>query len=973
MTQIKSALTHFYQKLNKVLFQLHPFVLPLLFLLIPYTNREIWAQNPESIMYEDTSEFRNILDSAKAKLNLKDYPEVVKKIEPVYNFCKQYPDYTGSWQSESLILLGRAHFNLKNFIVVQSLFQDLISAHSQYLRPLDLTNVHILLMYSYNALDNKVLARDEMELSIRTYLRDDFSSLQKYETLELKTMISNLLQFGRIIRDSYNDYERAISVYEKTLFLNSLCRAAEPSIYTILLTDIGYTYFLLRKYDKADAYYQNAMKYALSLDSGYLSTKSYTYSLVGKNHLRQRQFEQAFTCFEIASNIMVGLGKTNSVEFVNYCNNFGYYYDSIQQPSKAIEYYNKALSLLQSNGKGKSEGSAILHLYIGRSQLMLGKFNQAISSFNEDLDILENLFGKNYYKLFYSLEGMGESYYNWFLESGEDSLRLKSLAYFERGFLLLRKFISESEDVQLKKLILSKSAAFCSKYLIALNSKSLQNIDAKANFNRSWEVSEFLHNSLLLQNILETAMSFKNSILDSAMLQQEKMKLRINELEYQCQETIQTKRLSNTDSSILKQKSYISFLKDSLKIIQNKTSSEFTAQEGKNVSLEAPSLNEIQNFLNPRQTLLEYFTTDTFLYIFLITNNRYEIKTIPLKASLKVLVNQFNEGIFSYQLKSFGEKPDYESTIEKYVSAATELYNYLIAPLVMDLTPELYIIPDGLLGSISFDALLHSKPENPLNFNTYSFLIKKYTITHHFSAATMLNMSEQAHSDSLKNNILAFAPFYDKNSTSLRKQLMNPTAVRYGLSELPYSGEELSKIQNHFNGNSKLFVGEEANKDNFLKWAPQFKIIHLATHGKANFEEGSFSFLAFKSKEKSKVFDLLTGIDFQSIHLHTELVVLSACETAVGEVNVGNGVISLSSAIASSGVKSILSTLWKVNDKSTMEIMNLFYQELKKGQPKDKAIQLSKLKYLQQSNVHAKHPFYWSGFQLYGNNRSLNL
>lgn len=923
--------------------------------------------------FSDTSEFRSMLDSAKAKMNAKDYPAVIQLVEPLFQYCKQNPEKTISWNIESHILLGRAHLNLKNYFAAQSTLQELISGFQAYMRILDLSNVHNLLMHCYKALDNKVMARNEMELCISTFLRDDFSNLKTFDKNELKDIIFNMLKFGRNLRDDYGNYERAISVYEKTILLHSLCGAASPDIYTFLLTDVGYTYFLLRKYGKANEYYQIGLNYALSLDSSFLSTRSYAYSLVGKNHLRQRQFKQAYTCFEQASNIMQGLGKSDSVEYANYLTNFGYYYDSIQQPAKAIDYYKKALSLLQMNGKGKTDGASTIYLYIGRSQLELHHFPEAISSYNEDLNILESKYGKNYYKLFYSLEGIGESYYKWFLKSGEDSLRINSLAHFQRGFVLLRKFISESSDLPLKKLILTKAAGFCSKYLAALDFQSTKVSRLSEPYSPSWELSEFLHNSLVLLNLLESADSFKNSIPDSIQLQQEKMKLRINELEYLCKESISTKHLSNTDSSILKQKNYISFLKDSLKVFQNKIIAEFQAQEPNQIVLEAPSINEIQQFLNPRQTLLEYYSSDTLLYIFRITKTRFEQKTISLKTSLKLLVDQFNEGVFSYHLKSLAKKPDYESTLKKYVSSATELYNYLIAPFAKDLTSELLLIPDGVLASISFDALLRNKPENLANFNTYPFLIHQYTITNHFSAATMLTMSGSSSSDTLVNNLLAFAPFYDQNSAALRKQLMNPNAVRYGLSELPFSGDELRKIQNLFKGNSRLFWGASATKDTFLKWAPHYQIIHLATHGKANFDEGFFSFLAFKSIDTSKVFDLLTGIDFQTIRLHANLVVLSACETAVGEFNLGNGMISLSSALASSGARSILSSLWKVNDKSTMQIMDLFYKELKQGKTKDKAIQLAKLKYLQQSNAFAKHPFYWAGFQLYGNNRTLNL
>ena len=186
---------------------------------------------------------------------------------------------------------------------------------------------------------------------------------------------------------------------------------------------------------------------------------------------------------------------------------------------------------------------------------------------------------------------------------------------------------------------------------------------------------------------------------------------------------------------------------------------------------------------------------------------------------------------------------------------------------------------------------------------------------------------------------------------------------RDGLNTLPYSGEEIYKAAKILNG--KTLVGKEASLEDITKILAHYKVLHFATHGKANKEKGKFSYLALSPLYPQY---RLYARDISQMDLNNpELVVLSACESGAGEMQAGEGIISIAKSFIQSGAQSIVTTLWNVNDEKTKELMTHFYQNLKKGMPKDEALQSDKLSYLKQNKGEFSNPLYWSAFIGIGN------
>jgi CHAT domain-containing protein len=163
-----------------------------------------------------------------------------------------------------------------------------------------------------------------------------------------------------------------------------------------------------------------------------------------------------------------------------------------------------------------------------------------------------------------------------------------------------------------------------------------------------------------------------------------------------------------------------------------------------------------------------------------------------------------------------------------------------------------------------------------------------------------------------------------------------------------------------------VLTGSAASTPSLPDQLGDYRILHFATHAQSNDQKGEFSFLALRGKTATDKGMVLYVKDIYNLRLRAELVVLSACETGIGELREGEGNISLARAFAYSGAQSIVTTLWSVNDESTKKLMSSFYEFLEKGLPKDQALQQAKLAYLLHNKGSAAHPFFWGGFTVIG-------
>jgi CHAT domain-containing protein len=262
---------------------------------------------------------------------------------------------------------------------------------------------------------------------------------------------------------------------------------------------------------------------------------------------------------------------------------------------------------------------------------------------------------------------------------------------------------------------------------------------------------------------------------------------------------------------------------------------------------------------------------------------------------------------------------------------------------------SLIIIPDGLLGYLPFEVLIQSKESKGVYLND------KISIHYANSATYLIEQMQRKPSDAQN----FFAGFVSSGSVLIPDEVVTRDQQ---YASLQGAEHEVASITELFNSGFTIF--DPANKNDFINKASDYKILHFAMHSSLNDKNPMMSVMVFAEVDATE--NLLTAIELYSMKLNSDLAVLSACNTGVGQLHRGEGIMSFSRAFAYAGVPSAVISLWKVPDIATSKIMVSFYSHLKNGEPKDKALQFARQDFVR-DNPEMAHPFYWSGFILTGN------
>lgn len=357
------------------------------------------------------------------------------------------------------------------------------------------------------------------------------------------------------------------------------------------------------------------------------------------------------------------------------------------------------------------------------------------------------------------------------------------------------------------------------------------------------------------------------------------------------------------------------------------------------------NLQDLGRLCSADETLLEYFLGEENIYLFLISNDGLKVQYFPRPADLEQRIQDFVQSLVSFdpQLPTTDEVN--AKHIQVYASHATALYELLLSPVSKAIGYRLKIVPDGVLNLLPFGALLEEKPADPNALKTYRFLDQTRVISYNYSATLYQTMQNQkVH----RSKMLAVAPSFQA-STKTEERDFGPLA---------FNQLEASQVLEIFPG--KLVAGATANKDAIMKQAGRFGMLHFATHARVDDENADRSCLAFYGGDRLFLQELY------DLKLPAQLVTLSACQTNVGPLQTGEGLASLARGFSYAGAKSIVTSLWDVQDKAATDIMQDFYLSLAKGASKDQALHQAKVDYLKKSSGNMLHPYFWATFILIG-------
>ncbi len=366
-------------------------------------------------------------------------------------------------------------------------------------------------------------------------------------------------------------------------------------------------------------------------------------------------------------------------------------------------------------------------------------------------------------------------------------------------------------------------------------------------------------------------------------------------------------------------------------------------------TLNLETLEAIIENLDKNTAILYFFTGSEKSHSWLITKNKILSGHLPNSETIALTVANY---MSSSSNSPSGKHP--LNVWRKLHKNGADLSHLILSNYEKSLKnyTKVLIAPDGPLHKVPFSAL-------PLK-DSKELVIDHYNVSYLSSLATHHILNKHEKRSQKKSSLLL---------------LSNPKIISNGIegTDLPSAKLEAEKISKLWQSVGKLtwLNGENAHKKALVNSnLSNYDILHFATHALANWDYPGQSFIALSNKKSPKKLDNnLTQSEISKWDLSAELVVLSACDTALGKHIEGEGPLGLSRAFIEAGAKRVIASLWPIDDEASAELMKNFYHNLyKKNQTPIDA--LANAQRTLKTNGKWSHPYYWSGFNFIGNSQS---
>ncbi|MFZ1518377.1 MAG: CHAT domain-containing protein [Ignavibacteriaceae bacterium] len=375
---------------------------------------------------------------------------------------------------------------------------------------------------------------------------------------------------------------------------------------------------------------------------------------------------------------------------------------------------------------------------------------------------------------------------------------------------------------------------------------------------------------------------------------------------------------------------------------------------------------EIQNSLSENENLITLFFGRENLYAFNLNKEKLAIyknnlsqqqvvdllkKIAPIYAAEYISSNlYFNQDLFSFNTK-----------------AANELYQKILKPVLNDIPNNnklIFSLP-AELAFVPFEFLVtdFKEEDSPFYYENKNYLIDDYAISYSPSSSIYVLQKELKIQNEDKILLVGDPQISDKDfALSYRGGLLEDDSFNSRnivLFPLRYSKEEIQNLNSLFSNGFTLLSGDATEK-NFKENAAQSSIIHLSTH---SFLHKNQPLIIFSQNNEEKEDGYLESGEILQLKLNSDLVVLSSCRSGLGVIDEAEGVIGMQKSFFEAGAKSVVVSLWDVNDKYTSLFMQSFYKYISEGFDKSEALRKAKIFFRKN---YSANPYYWSAFILSG-------
>lgn len=863
--------------------------------------------------------------------------------------------------------LGEAYNNIDNF-------EKAIEQHKKSLKNLlrakTLDSLHISI--TYNNLGRSYFRNADHQGAKKNYLKA-LASFPKKLAKNHPYMASFYSNIGVLY--SFHDSEKSLFYYQKAINIRIRKFGEFNSNLSSSYHNLSIRYFEKEDYEKALNLSKKAIKSHLEDLPNYHSNLVQYYVVAGDCLIELGQYEKAKEYFEKADKIeeyLLAKGQTIH-KLTDW--RFGMLYYEAKDYAKAIHSFNKSLT---SNIRIKGEINPVTCKYywwFAKSLRADKQYNQYETALLKGLKAgnfkeAKNLSQVNNLQIVIQLlSALGSLYVEKYKSTEQNGNNIdKARNYYLQALECLNYQINSTELNPSQDYREQFKLIYEGLIKISLLDKSQSK---KQSIIEAFCYSEKSQASILLQSILDKdALSFLN---DSATLKNTEYanRLKISSLEKKVYE-LSLNDDYEKDTNYLNISTQLYNLKEENQSLKNELLKKYPEYQASKTSCNN-LINDLSNLLGEKQTFLEYFVGDSSIFTFVITNDTFYINQAKKDFPLKQYVQNMREGIYQpFQNKKLSTI-ELDSLNRLYTESAYKLYEKLILPVkkIIPKQRELIIVPDGVLGYIPFDALLTQPIDKSIKIRDYPYLLKDYQTSVAYSATLLKEMKGKKHRKTPSKNFLGIAPLFNngEDSSFYASRFIDYANKRNRLGTLDKNIPEVKNLQEIVGGD--ILIDAFATKQAFLQNAENYKVLHLSTHGKANDKIGDYSFLAFYQLKDSLENEWLYNRELYDLNLNADMVVLSACETGIGELQRGEGIISLARGFSYAGAKSIITSLWTVDDTEAPILMEGFYNYLYRGYTKDAALRQAKLDYLQTSPK--PEPYFWATFIPIGDMQPINF
>ena len=712
--------------------------------------------------------------------------------------------------------------------------------------------------------------------------------------------------------ENLSDYALALHNYERAAQLFQDIGAIDGV--SVSTFKIAVTYHLRKDFDQALAYYERCLK--LSRAARKARTEVNALNEIAKIYVVQGRFDLAAKQYQVVERFYERIvDQRGQAEALNA---YGDFLFRQKQTQRALDAYSRALPLSEKIG---DKGILITTLYnLARANEASGASEVALPFIQRSLRIIEDLRAN----------------------VASPEFRISYFSGVRQHYELCIDILMRLDRAAEALLVSEKSRA---RLLLDLVSESRASI-------REGAAKELLDRERELKGLIRTQAQYRLELSatgkDSTELAE--VENQLAQLRAQYQEIEAQLRQRNPHLSSLEQFAPL-------------------------------SLEQIQKELRDGETiLLEFSLGDEGSYLWATTSNSIQTYKLPARKIIEDAARGLLTLITARQGIEGQSANDYQAKIEAsdnlYFEKASSLSQMLFGQLAGQLgNKRLIIVAEGALQYVPF-AALPAPAETKLLLETNEIVVEPS-----FSALIAIRNSIVRHASSSTKLVAVIAdPVLSGNDDRVQSGPLTAFAATSpqtpevitragGLTRLAHAAEEADAISAAAPwGSTMVAKGFDASRETAMNPnVGEYQIVHFATHGFLDSEHPELSgiVLTMVDSKGIRTNGLMPLHDIYSLDLSAELTVLSACQTALGKDIKGEGLVGLTHAFMSAGSKSVVASLWKVDDRATAVLMADFYEAmLQQGMSPAAALRSAKLKMMRDKQWSA--PYYWAGFVLQG-------